>query len=159
MDPLEHARILAVGAYVLLAISVLSGEILSGRLAPPTMRRRLFSIHRAASVAGLVLVLVHGLDAAHLGTRPQMMLGMAALATMAVPAIAWAARRRLISAWRGVHHAAYLAFLLATIHAVAFHSGEMPPFEMALYGASVGGVIGLAIVRLVKDRGLATAQS
>lgn len=152
MGDAEHARILAVGAYLLLMISVVSGEILSGRLAPPRRRRTLFGVHRMASVSGLVTVAVHGISQFEVASGGPAVLGFSALVCAAVAAMAWAARRDLASRWRPIHHAAYLAFALATIHVVAFHPPGMPLAEVAMYGSGVAAVVGLGLWRAWIDR-------
>ena len=151
MGDAEHARILAVCAYVLLAISVVSGEMLAGRLAPARRRRALFGAHRLASVSGLVVSTVHGLSQMDVASDGQAALGFAALACASVPAAVWAARRNLAARWRLIHHLAYLAFGLATIHVVAFHEPGMPPAEVALYVAGVTAVVALAAWREVRS--------
>ena len=152
MGDAEHARILAVGAYLLLTISVVGGEMLSGRLAPPRRRRTLFGLHRMTSVAGLVAAAVHGISQVGVASGGQAVLGIGALASAGVTAMAWATRRDLASRWRLIHHAAYLAFALATIHVVAFHPPGMPLAEAAMYGSGVAAVVGLALWRAWMDQ-------
>ncbi len=144
MDSSDHLRILAVCAYGLLAISVVTGEFLSGRLVPAAYRRRLFTFHRASSTAGLVAAVVHAVEAAGQGGLTQVALGLTALVATATPAIAWVSRRRLALRWRAIHHAAYLAFAIATVHAIAFHAPAIPALELGMYAAAVSGVVGLA---------------
>jgi hypothetical protein len=152
MGGAEHARILAVCAYLLLTISVATGEMLSGRLAPLGRRRTLFGLHRMTAVAGLVAMAVHGISQMQVASGGHAVLGTAALASAGVPAIAWAARRNLAARWRLIHHTAYLAFALATIHVVAFHPPGMPPAEAAMYGSGVAAVVSLALWRAWIDR-------
>jgi hypothetical protein len=149
----EHVRILAVFAYVLLTAAVISGELLSGRLAPPGARRTLFSLHRAASISGLALGLGHGLSQLGSGTALQAVIGLSAVTGMAVPVFAWVSRRPIGIRWRLIHHVAYLAFAAATIHAVMFHDGTMPHPEMVLYGVAVTAVLGLALFRAATESG------
>ncbi len=147
MGDAEHARILAVCAYILLTSSVASGEALSGRLAPAGRRRALFGFHRLTSVCGLVAATAHGVSQMDVASGGQAFLGLAALASAGLPAVAWAKRRNLAARWRLIHHAAYLAFALSTVHAVAFHPPGMPVGETAVYGSAVVAVAGLAAWR------------
>ena len=147
MNDTDHMRLLGVCAFVLLTTSVASGQILSGRLAPVGRRSGLFRLHRMASVSGLVVAAVHGLGSAEAASGSQAALGLVALAGMATPAAAWAARRSLATRWRLIHAAAYVAFATATIHVVAFHPPTMPRAEALLYTLSVAGVGGLVVWR------------
>lgn len=152
MGDAEHARILAVCAYLLLTISVAGGEMISGRLAPPRWRRTVFGLHRTTSVAGLILVAAHGMSRLDVASGGQAVLGICALVGAGVAAMAWTARRDLASRWRPIHHAAYAAFALATLHVLAFHPPGMPPAEAAMYGSGLAAVVGLALWRAWSDR-------
>jgi hypothetical protein len=150
MGDLGHSQFLAVLAFVGLTVAVVSGEIVSGRLAPIGRRRALFRFHRAISVLALLLATAHGVDRLAAASGGQAALGAVALTGTVVPVAAWAGRRRLPSKWVLSHHAAYMAFAAAVVHATMFHAPGMPAAEAVLYGSSAGAVVALAILREVR---------
>jgi DMSO/TMAO reductase YedYZ heme-binding membrane subunit len=88
-------------------------------------------IHHIVSIAGLVLITIHPLAAAWSWSSANVLLpqfdslrtfltwgGPPALYLLAIATIGVLLRRRLKRRWRSIHSLNYIAFLLATVHAL-----------------------------------------
>jgi sulfoxide reductase heme-binding subunit YedZ len=153
------ARSSGLTAYVLITGSVLAGLVVKSR---PFGRAVKVSdsvdVHRTLAVLGLGMLALHGValtldQTVHMppaalalpGLSPyrpvSVSLGVVACELAALLVISFRLRRRIgMRAWRKLHWASYLVFLLATAHGLAAGTDSAQPWARALYLGAVGAV-------------------
>ena len=148
----------------LLTLAVALG-IAGPAIRDPRARLVSVSMHRAASVAGTLLLLVHvtpavldswvtvSLPAVFLPGLSQwepLWIGLGALAFDAVLllAVTSAVRRRYAVMWWNVHVVGYVAYAMAWLHAIGAGSDAGQPVMLWLAGVSALAVLAATAVRL-----------
>ena len=153
------ARASGLTAYVLVTLSVLAGLVLTSRPFGRALRAAsVTDVHRFLALLGLGALGLHAvalvLDrtvrlplAALLvpGLSPYrpvaVALGVLAAELAALIVVSFPLRRRIgARAWRRLHWATYLVFVLATVHGVAAGTDSARPWARALYLGAVGAV-------------------
>ena len=152
-------RPLAFIAFLTLTVAVVSGELVAGRLVAASRRRRVFGIHRASAIAGLVFAAAHVADvvvprfptfdlgAVSWADSWWVVLGLAAAAASVVSLIAWLSRRAAARSWGTLHLAAYAGFAAALVHGWFSHTGAPTAPEAFVYAATLASVVGVGILR------------
>ena len=156
------ARATGLVAYAALGLDVIAGLALSTR-AGGIARGELVELHRWLAPLALGLVLVHGgvlladghvrFDALDVlvpfASTRAVALGVLAGYLALVVHASFALRKRLGTAtWRRLHHLAFVAFALATLHAVA-GTDRTHPWFVAVY-AIVLGAVGALLARRIR---------
>jgi sulfoxide reductase heme-binding subunit YedZ len=155
------ARSSGLVAYALLTASVLAGLVLKARpLGHSVSPAAIVDVHRFLALLGLGAVALHGTalfldDAVDIGLAALLVpgsapyrpvataLGVLAAELMVLVYLSFALRRRIgAKAWRALHWFTYLVFALATAHGLAAGTDSGRTWVLALYGASVGAVLG-----------------
>jgi methionine sulfoxide reductase heme-binding subunit len=153
------ARASGLTAYVLLSAAVLAGLVLKSRPFGRALRPgAVTDVHRFLTLLALGTLGVHGvtvmldrtlrLPAAGLvvpGLSPYrpaaVAFGVLACELAALVALSFPLRRRIgFRAWRRLHWATYLVFLLATAHGLAAGTDALRPWAAGLYLGAVGAV-------------------
>jgi methionine sulfoxide reductase heme-binding subunit len=153
------ARATGLTAYVLLTATVLAGLVLKSRPFGARVRAAAVTdVHRFLTFLALGALAIHAstlvLDTTvHIsllalvvpGTsayRPVgVALGVVACELAALLAVSFSLRRRIgFRAWRRLHWAAYLVFVLATAHGLAAGTDSAQPWASGLYLGAVGAV-------------------
>jgi DMSO/TMAO reductase YedYZ heme-binding membrane subunit len=115
-------RLAALEAFTLVFASILTSTFrpLLVRIAPARTVQRL---HATTGLAGFSIAVAHAVMAAVFGITgyraTPLWLGPVALALLALAVCGALARRRLRSAWRWVHRANYMVFVVALVHGLA----------------------------------------
>lgn len=160
-------------AYGLLTVAIVEGLALSLRWQSPQRWPRLIhnEMHQFLVVVAFVFSVIHGLAVwidpftrfrwfevmvpltSHyrpLWTALGIVAGYLGLAI----ALSVYLRPRLGYAWwRKLHYLTYLVFVLATLHGLGTGSDSRAAWGEAIYGGSVGLVLSLTLIRLVKPSG------
>lgn len=164
------ARASGFTAYALLTASVLAGLVLKSRpfgraLRPATV----MDVHRFLALLGLGMLGLHGVTLVLDGTlkmplagllvpgaspyRPAAVAaGVVAAELMALVYLSFFLRKRIgARAWRRLHWATYLVFLLATVHGLASGTDASTPWAHSVYLGAVG-VVAFATAWRALDR-------
>lgn len=153
------ARASGLTAYVLLSAAVVAGLVLKSRPFGRALRPgAVTDVHRFLTFLALGMVGLHGLTLVldrtlHMPPaalvvpgiypyRPAAVgLGVLACELAVLVALSFPLRRRIgFRAWRRLHWATYLVFLLATAHGVAAGTDSAGPWATNLYFAALGAV-------------------
>lgn len=165
------ARAIGLLAYVALSVEVIVGLLVSTRSAGRLVARgQLVELHGWLSPLSLALVVAHGgilladryaqfdvLDVIvpFASERWRGAVGVGGLAAYAMLAVhaSFALRRRIGTAWwRRLHFLSFLAFVLATVHALAAGTDRANPWFAAVYAVVLGVVVVLLGIRIVRAR-------
>jgi DMSO/TMAO reductase YedYZ heme-binding membrane subunit len=160
--PLDWAiRAAALLGYLAIFLAVISSAYM--RELFKLLGRPFIRVHHIVSVTGLILVTLHPLGTAlrsssltvflpdvsslnaflALGGRPAWyLIGIAALAAR------W--RTRVKRSWRTIHYLNYIAFLLATVHAVMIGTDFISPVMKAVVIAMALAVVGVFVRKRVR---------
>jgi predicted ferric reductase len=161
-------RAAGIVAYVLVALTVTGGLLISNRALPVGQPRvDVYEVHRFISLlaicgAGfhaLTLLLDHyiGFSAKQIlvpftsAYRPvPVALGIMALyGAIAVYASAYAKRWLGYKGWRAVHYASFAVFTLATYHGILSGADTRQPWMLAIYVVAMISVMGLVFYRII----------
>jgi methionine sulfoxide reductase heme-binding subunit len=153
------ARASGMTAYVLITASVLAGLVVKSRPFGRAVKAAdAVDLHRALAVLGLGMLVLHGtalmldrtlhMPAAGLvvpGLSPYrpvpVALGVVACELAVLLVVSFKLRRRIgMRAWRTLHWASYVAFVLATVHGVTAGTDSVRPWAGGLYLGAVGAV-------------------
>jgi methionine sulfoxide reductase heme-binding subunit len=163
-------RAAGVIAYVLLALTVVCGLLISNRLLPAgRLRVDLFEVHSFTALLVLAFGSFHALALlidSYVGFSPSQVLvpftstyrpvsvalGILGLyGSMIIYASFWA--RRLIGyrAWRYVHYGSFLAFVALTLHGILSGTDAGTTWMVAIYALSAGTIATLTLKRLIPE--------
>ncbi len=153
------ARASGLAAYVLLTASVLAGLVLKSRPFGSTPRpASVIDVHRFLALLALGMLGLHGValvldrtvrmpPAALLvpGLSPYrpaaVALGVLTAELTALVVVSFSLRRRIgVRAWRRLHWATYLVFLIGSVHGLAAGTDSPQPWARGLYLGAVGAV-------------------
>lgn len=169
------ARGAGLAAMVLLTVATAGGALQSSRRLDPARRVVLQYVHRAAAVAGLVVVVLHVttvlLDR-YSGVGPvgalvpgwsgyrgwQVALGTVALYGFVAVSALGAARRSMARSgrgsrtWRGLHVSSYAFWAVAVLHGFATGTDMTRAWAVGLTVACIAAVVGAVGFRLAEPR-------
>jgi methionine sulfoxide reductase heme-binding subunit len=152
------ARAAGLTAYALLTASVLAGLVLKSRPSRKLRAASVTELHKTFAVMSLGALALHGvalvLDTTVKVTVPALLVpglvayrpnavaaGVVAAWLLAlVTASFWLRKRIGMRAWRRLHWAVYVLFVLATVHGLASGSDTPQPWARDLYLGAVGAV-------------------
>jgi sulfoxide reductase heme-binding subunit YedZ len=153
------ARASGLTAYVLVTTSVLAGLVVKSRPFGRAVKvSDTVDVHRTLALLALGMLGLHGvaltLDSTiHMppaalavpGLSPyrpaSVALGVVACELAALLIVSFPLRRRIgIRAWRKIHWASYLIFVMATAHGLAAGTDSAQPWARGLYLGAVGAV-------------------
>jgi predicted ferric reductase len=154
-------------AYVVLSIDVLVGLLVSTRSADRTVPRgQLIDLHGWLSPLALALVLAHGgvlladnyvrFDVIDLlvpfaSSRWPLAVGVGVLAGYLVLVVhaSFGLRKRIgTTMWRRLHYLSFVAFVLATVHALAVGTDRANPWFASVYVVLLVAVVSLLGIRV-----------
>lgn len=163
------SRAAGIGAFLALTASMILGLLVTTQAAEPRVPRAFsFEIHSFLSVLALTLVGIHGgallFDSWFHFTPLDLLvpfmapyaplwtgLGVIAAWTMAVVTGSfWTKQRIGHRAWRKLHFASFVAYVLALGHGASAGTDTANPGIAAIYVVSAAAVLGLLTVRVAK---------
>lgn len=171
------ARSTGIVAYLLLTAVMLMGATLSGRGRVRGLSAGdINEAHRYTALLALVMTAAHGValvldravDIPLAGLVVPGLVPYRPVWTSAGVLAGWLAlalytsfsARKMIGprVWRRLHYAAYGAFTLAAVHGLAAGTDSGSTWALALYGGSVGAVVGATVWRAGVERKSARAR-
>jgi sulfoxide reductase heme-binding subunit YedZ len=161
-------RASGIVAYVLLALSVMAGLLISSRSLPAGQGRAdAFEIHSFLALLVLGFATVHGLALlldTYIGFSPSQLLvpftssyrpvavgaGMIGLYLTGIVYVSvWAKRFIGYKAWRALHYASFIAFVLGSLHGIFSGTDTGTVWMTALYAGSIAAVLALLARRIL----------
>ena len=166
-------------AYVLLFLITGGGLALSLQLVPPKIRAGFLGLHRTASIAAAIMLLLHGsilifdrhvafsladvwvpFWASH--KTLEMATGIIAFYTLA--ALVFTSLRSVMKAigfenWRFTHYLAFPCYVLALYHGVMLGTDSGAPAIRFLYQSTASIVLAMTLLRIWKSVGKKVAAS
>jgi len=173
------ARGTGLTAYVLLFLITGGGLALSLQLVPPKIRAGFLGLHRTASIAAAIMLLLHGsilifdrhvafsladvwlpFWASH--KTLEMATGIIAFYTLA--ALVFTSLRSVMKAigfenWRFTHYLAFPCYLLALYHGVMLGTDSGAPAILILYQSTASIILAMTLLRIGKSVGKKVAAS
>lgn len=146
-DPLDWGiRATALLGYLMIFLAVVSSAYMREMF--QLFGRPFVRVHHIVSVTGLILVTLHPLGVAARSARLSVFLpdfssldaflrlgGRPAWYLLGIAALAAVLRTRIKKSWRTVHYLNYVAFLLATVHAILIGTDFVSPVMRVLAAA------------------------
>lgn len=153
------ARSSGLTAYVLLTLSVLAGLVVKSRPFGRALKTAaVVDVHRFLALLGLGMLALHGIalvldQTVHMplaalvvpflsSYRPTAVaFGVLAAELAALITVSFSLRRWIgTRAWRRLHWATYLVFIMGTVHGLTAGTDTSRPWAMSLYLGAVGAV-------------------
>ncbi len=165
------SRAIGLLAYVALSLDVIAGLLVSTRRGDRFVPRgQLVDLHTWLSPIALALVLAHGavlvldryvrFDAVDVlvpfaSSRWPVAVGVGVLAgyAMLIVHLSLGWRKRIgMTMWRRIHYLSFVAWVLATVHAIAVGTDRGDPWFVAVYAALLLSVAALFVARFPRAR-------
>ena len=166
-------------AYVLLFLITGGGLALSLQLVPPKIRAGFLGLHRTASIAAAIMLLLHGsilIFDRHVAfsladvwvpfwasdKTLEMATGIIAFYTLA--ALVFSSLRSVMKAigfenWRFTHYLAFSCYVLALYHGVMLGTDSGAPAIRFLYQSTASIILAMTLLRIGKSVGKRVAAS
>ncbi|MGB5109809.1 MAG: ferric reductase-like transmembrane domain-containing protein, partial [Formosimonas sp.] len=163
------SRASGVVAYLLFWLSMMLGLLMTNKLLRELVgASTLLAVHEFSSILGWFVALFHALilmgdSYLNFGwtqvlipwasSAPQasfIAMGQIAFYAMAMILLSFYVRKRIgFSAWRWLHFATFVSYMLITVHGLLVGSDAMTPLMLWVYGLSNGAVLFLTVYRLL----------